>query len=153
MKKYDWITFACDQIAQAHAVYVSKAALRRLRGLGSLGICASWHERVYSTNSARTFVQECIQTASRLSEQNHEFSNLECARLMDILFWATELAQRFRRRSPESGSTAYSYDTLNRLTSLAPPSVFGSGSFGFSYGALPRRTQMTRPNIVTTNYT
>jgi YD repeat-containing protein len=33
---------------------------------------------------------------------------------------------------PESGSTAYSYDTLNRLTSLAPPSAFGSGSFGFS---------------------
>jgi YD repeat-containing protein len=32
----------------------------------------------------------------------------------------------------ESGSTAYSYDTLNRLTSLAPPSAFGSGSFGFS---------------------
>jgi hypothetical protein len=48
MKKYDWIAFACDQ--QAHAVYVSKAALRHLRGLGSLGICASCHERVYSMN-------------------------------------------------------------------------------------------------------
>jgi len=54
---------------------------------------------------------------------------------------------------PESGSTAYSYDTLNRLTSLAPPSAFGSGSFGFTYDALSRRTQMTRPNNVTTNYT
>jgi YD repeat-containing protein len=53
---------------------------------------------------------------------------------------------------PESGSTAYTYDTLNRLTSLAPPSAFGSGSFGFSYDALSRRTQMTRPNSVTTNY-
>ena len=53
---------------------------------------------------------------------------------------------------PESGSTAYSYDNLNRLTSLAPPSAFGSGSFGFSYDALSRRTQMTRPNNVTTNY-
>jgi hypothetical protein len=41
MKKYDWIAFACDQIVQAHAVYVGKAALRHLRGLGSLGICAS----------------------------------------------------------------------------------------------------------------
>jgi hypothetical protein len=48
-------------------------------------------------DSARTFVQECVQTASRFSEQNPEFSNLERARLMDILFWATELAQRFRR--------------------------------------------------------
>ncbi len=53
---------------------------------------------------------------------------------------------------PESGSTTYSYDTLNRLTSLAPPSAFGSGSFGFSYDALSRRTQLTRPNSVTTNY-
>src|SRR6202051_4241326 len=53
---------------------------------------------------------------------------------------------------PESGATTYSYDTLNRLTSLAPPSAFGSGSFGVTYDALSRRTQMTRPNSVTTNY-
>ena len=54
---------------------------------------------------------------------------------------------------PEGGITGYTYDTLNRLTALAPPSAFGSGSFGFSYDALSRRTQMTRPNNVTTNYT
>jgi len=30
---------------------------------------------------------------------------------------------------PENGSTAYSYDTLNRLTSLGPPSAFGSGGW------------------------
>jgi RHS repeat-associated protein len=53
---------------------------------------------------------------------------------------------------PEGGVTSYAYDTLNRLSSLAPPSAFGSGSFGFSYDALSRRTQMTRPNNVTTNY-
>jgi RHS repeat-associated protein len=54
---------------------------------------------------------------------------------------------------PEGGATGYTYDTLNRLTTLAPPSAFGSGSFGFGYDALSRRTQMTRPNNVTTNYT
>jgi RHS repeat-associated protein len=54
---------------------------------------------------------------------------------------------------PENGSTAYTYDTLNRLTTLAPPSAFTTGSFGFSYDALSRRTQMTRPNSVTTSYT
>jgi len=55
---------------------------------------------------------------------------------------------------PESGSTSYVYDTLNRLTALTPPSAFSGGSaFGFSYDALSRRTQMTRPNSVTTNYT
>ena len=54
---------------------------------------------------------------------------------------------------PENGSTAYAYDTLNRLQTLTPPSAFsGTGSFGFSYDALSRRTQMTRPNNVATNY-
>jgi len=47
---------------------------------------------------------------------------------------------------PESGSTTYAYDTLNRLQTLTPPSAFsGTGSFGFGYDALSRRTQMTRP--------
>jgi RHS repeat-associated protein len=53
---------------------------------------------------------------------------------------------------PENGSTTYSYDTLNRLATLAPPAAFSAGSFGFSYDALSRRTQMTRPNSVATNY-
>jgi RHS repeat-associated protein len=54
---------------------------------------------------------------------------------------------------PESGSTTYAYDTLNRLQTLTPPSAFsGTGSFGFSYDGLSRRTQMTRPNNVATNY-
>ena len=53
---------------------------------------------------------------------------------------------------PESGATAYAYDTLNRLQTLTPPSAFTAGSFGFGYDALSRRTQMTRPNNVTTNY-
>jgi RHS repeat-associated protein len=53
---------------------------------------------------------------------------------------------------PEGGVSSYAYDTLNRLSSLAPPTAFGSGSFGFSYDALSRRTKMTRPNGVTTNY-
>jgi RHS repeat-associated protein len=53
---------------------------------------------------------------------------------------------------PESGSTAYVYDTLNRLQTLTPPAAFGSGSFGFGYDVLSRRTSLTRPNNVTTNY-
>jgi RHS repeat-associated protein len=52
--------------------------------------------------------------------------------------------------APDSSTNTYSYDTLNRLTTLANS---WSGSFGFSYDALGRRTQMTRPNSVTTNYT
>jgi RHS repeat-associated protein len=53
---------------------------------------------------------------------------------------------------PESGSTTYAYDTLNRLQTLTPPVAISAGSFGFSYDGLSRRTQMTRPNSVATNY-
>ena len=53
---------------------------------------------------------------------------------------------------PESGSTAYVYDTLNRLQTLTPPTAYGTGNFGFSYDVLSRRTQMTRPNSVSTLY-
>jgi RHS repeat-associated protein len=53
---------------------------------------------------------------------------------------------------PESGSTSYVYDTLNRLQTLTPPSAFTTGNFGFSYDALSRRTQMTRPNGLSSIY-
>ena len=62
-------------------------------------------------------------------------------------------SNRASMTDPQSGVTSYIYDTLNRLSTLTPPSAFASGSFGFSYDALSRRTQMTRPNSVTTNYT
>ena len=62
-------------------------------------------------------------------------------------------SNRTSTTDPQGGTTSYVYDTLNRLSTLTPPSAFGSGSFGFTYDALSRRTQMTRPNGVTTNYT
>jgi RHS repeat-associated protein len=52
--------------------------------------------------------------------------------------------------APDGSTNTYTYDTLNRLTTLANS---WAGSFGFSYDALSRRTQMTRPNNITTNYT
>ncbi|MGB7229083.1 MAG: RHS repeat-associated core domain-containing protein [Candidatus Acidiferrales bacterium] len=51
--------------------------------------------------------------------------------------------------APDGSTNTYTYDTLNRLTTLANS---WAGSFGFSYDALSRRTQMTRPNSITTNY-
>lgn len=53
---------------------------------------------------------------------------------------------------PESGSSTYAYDTLNRLQTLTPPSAISTGNFGFSYDALSRRTSLTRPNSVNTTY-
>jgi len=51
--------------------------------------------------------------------------------------------------APDGSTNAYTYDTLNRLSTLANS---WAGSFGFSYDALSRRTQMTRPNGIATNY-
>lgn len=51
--------------------------------------------------------------------------------------------------APDESTNTYTYDTLNRLTTLANS---WAGSFGFSYDALSRRTQMTRPNGIATNY-
>jgi RHS repeat-associated protein len=62
-------------------------------------------------------------------------------------------SNRASMTDPQGGVTSYVYDTLNRLSTLTPPTAFGSGSFGFTYDALSRRTQLTRPNGVTTNYT
>jgi RHS repeat-associated protein len=53
---------------------------------------------------------------------------------------------------PESGSTSYVYDTLNRLQTLTPPAAISGGSFGFGYDVLSRRTSLTRPNSVNTSY-
>ena len=50
---------------------------------------------------------------------------------------------------PESGTTHYTYDTLNRLTGL---NDFQSHNFTFGYDALSRRSQLTRPNGINTNY-
>jgi RHS repeat-associated protein len=51
--------------------------------------------------------------------------------------------------APDNSTNTYSYDTLNRLSTLVNS---WAGSFGFSYDALSRRTQMTRPNGIATNY-
>jgi RHS repeat-associated protein len=62
-------------------------------------------------------------------------------------------SNRLTMTDPQGGMTSYAYDTLNRLSTLTPPTAFSSSGFGFTYDALSRRTQMTRPNGVTTNYT
>jgi RHS repeat-associated protein len=59
-------------------------------------------------------------------------------------------SNRIGYTAPDGSTNTYSYDSLNRLTTLANS---WAGSFGFSYDALSRRTQMTRPNGVATNYT
>jgi len=46
---------------------------------------------------------------------------------------------------PESGSSGYVYDTLNRLQTLTPPAAISSGSFGFGYdGGWPGHKNLER---------
>ena len=52
---------------------------------------------------------------------------------------------------PQNLSTAYTYDALNRLSTLAFNGQ--SPAFGFGYDALSRRNSLTRPNGVNTTYT
>jgi RHS repeat-associated protein len=61
-------------------------------------------------------------------------------------------SNRLTLTDPQNGVTNYAYDTLNRLSTLTPPTAFSSTGFGFAYDALSHRTQMTRPNGMTTNY-
>jgi RHS repeat-associated protein len=51
--------------------------------------------------------------------------------------------------APDGSTNTYTYDTLNRLSTLTSSLT---GQFGFGYDALNRRTQLTRPNGVNTNY-
>jgi RHS repeat-associated protein len=52
---------------------------------------------------------------------------------------------------PQNLPTAYTYDVLNRLATLAFNGQ--TPAFSFGYDALSRRTSLTRPNGVTTSYT
>ena len=51
---------------------------------------------------------------------------------------------------PQNLQTIYTYDVLNRLSTLAFNGQ--TPAFGFGYDALSRRTSLTRPNGVNTTY-
>lgn len=47
--------------------------------------------------SERRFINECAQQATRIAWEEPALTNLERARLLDILLWANDLRKRFRR--------------------------------------------------------
>ncbi len=59
-------------------------------------------------------------------------------------------SNRTSMTDPQSLATAYTYDVLNRLSTLAFNGQ--TPAFGFGYDALSRRTSLTRPNAVDTTY-
>jgi RHS repeat-associated protein len=59
-------------------------------------------------------------------------------------------SNRTSMTDPQNLSTAYTYDALNRLSTLAFNGQ--TPTFGFGYDALSRRNSLTRPNGVNTTY-
>lgn len=59
-------------------------------------------------------------------------------------------SNRTSMTDPQNLPTAYTYDVLNRLSTLAFNGQ--NPGFGFGYDSLSRRTSLTRPNAVNTTY-
>jgi RHS repeat-associated protein len=58
-------------------------------------------------------------------------------------------SKRIGFTAPDGSQTAYSYDTLNQLSTLTNS---WAGTFGFQHDELGRRTKLTRPNGISTGY-
>ncbi len=60
----------------------------------------SLNERPFNDRKAeavKQFVHECVEQATNLAEKTKDLTNLERARLVDILLWAGRLGRRLRR--------------------------------------------------------
>jgi RHS repeat-associated protein len=95
--------------------------------------------------------QFTFDNMGRLSTTTTQYSFLT-SRAFSTAYSYDAASNRTGFTDPESGSTAYVYDTLNRLQTLTAPAAISGGSFGFGYDALSRRTSLTRPNAVNTTY-
>jgi hypothetical protein len=60
-----------------------------------------WSVEGTACESAGNILQECVQRAGDVSQQNSVISNLDRARLLDIALWAGDLSRQVRR-SPRS---------------------------------------------------
>lgn len=56
--------------------------------------------------SPEAFLEECHSKIASLLIVRVEFTNIERARLLDILLWASELTEKRRQRSPSRGTAA-----------------------------------------------
>jgi hypothetical protein len=50
-----------------------------------------------SDESLRQFVADCVRKTTDIAQQTEDLDNLERARLLDVLLWASEVAIRLRR--------------------------------------------------------
>lgn len=86
---------------------------------------------------------------NRLTQAGANYSFLSTGNLT-VGYGYDAASNRTSMTDPQNLATAYTYDTLNRLSTLAFNGQ--SPAFGFGYDALSRRTSLTRPNSVDTTY-
>jgi YD repeat-containing protein len=86
---------------------------------------------------------------NRLTQAGADYS-FDSAGNLTVNYGYDAASNRTSMTDPQSLATAYTYDTLNRLSTLAFNGQ--TPAFGFGYDALSRRTSLTRPNSVNTTY-
>jgi RHS repeat-associated protein len=86
---------------------------------------------------------------NRLIQASTDYS-FDTAGAMSVGYGYDAASNRTSMTDPQSLSTAYTYDVLNRLSTLAFNGQ--TPAFGFGYDDLSRRTSLTRPNGVNTSY-
>ena len=139
----NYITYAYDQLNRlTQKTYPDSTAVNYTYDLGS---------RLTQVTDPTGTYAFTFDNMGRLTGTTTNY-NFLTTRSFTTTYSYDKASNRTGYTDPESGSTSYVYDTLNRLQTLTPPSAFTSGNFGFSYDALSRRTQMTRPNSVSTLY-
>jgi RHS repeat-associated protein len=86
---------------------------------------------------------------NRLSEADTDYK-FDTAGTLAVKYGYDAASNRTSMTDPQNLGTAYTYDVLNRLFTLA----FNGQTpvFQFGYDALSRRTSLTRPNLVNTTY-
>jgi RHS repeat-associated protein len=87
---------------------------------------------------------------NRLTQASTDYT-FDSAGAFTVKYGYDAASNRTSMTDPQNLSTAYTYDVLNRLKTLAFNGQ--SPSFGFGYDALSRRNSLTRPNGVNTTYT
>jgi len=57
-----------------------------------------------AADSVRRFIHECVRQADEIEHATRHLDNLERARLLDIVLWATEVGRRLRRSPRKAAS-------------------------------------------------
>ena len=87
---------------------------------------------------------------NRLTQATTDYT-FDTAGALSVGYGYDAASNRTSMTDPQSLNTAYTYDVLNRLSTLAFNGQ--TPAFGFGYDALSRRTSLTRPNGISTSYT